>query len=314
MHLAGVPIAIVGGGLIGLSWAALFRHFGADVSVWDPSDDALASLAARLVKPSEHLKRLYGPAVAGGRLLAKSSLGAAVADALLVQENGPESVSAKRELFRQVEASVGDDTIIASSTSSLTWSELVADATLPGRFVTAHPFNPPHLVPLVELYGNKSSTVERAAKIYEGARRVVVPLKKDATGHIANRLASALWREAVHIVAEGIADVESVDAALVHGPGLRWSVIGPHMAYHLGGGPGGLASYLKHLGASQERRWERLGNPKLTAEVCAALVAGVAREAQGRDVAELEVQRDEALIKALLARRGTIADSGLSHD
>ena len=127
-------------------------------------------------------------------------------------------------------------------------------------------------------------------------------LRREAVGHIANRLASALWREAVNIVAEGIADVSEVDAALVHGPGLRWSVVGAHMAYHLGGGPGGMAHYLNHLGASQERRWATLGNPSLTPEVRAALIAGVEAEAAGRSVADLEAARDARLIAALKAR------------
>ena len=123
-----------------------------------------------------------------------------------------------------------------------------------------------------------------------------VRLKKEAVGHIANRLASALWREAVHIVAEGIADVEAVDKALVNGPGLRWSVLGAHMAYHLGGGAGGMAGYLDHLGASQEKRWASLGTPSLTPEVRDKLVQGVTAEAAGRSIAELEAERDAALI------------------
>ena len=130
-------------------------------------------------------------------------------------------------------------------------------------------------------------------------------LTKDATGHIANRLASALWHEAVHIVAEGIADVDAVDAALVNGPGLRWSTIGAHMAYHLGGGEGGLAAYLDHLGLSQERRWADLGSPRLDESTKAALIEGIEREAAGRDIATLEAERDAALIAALRARRAT---------
>jgi carnitine 3-dehydrogenase len=128
-------------------------------------------------------------------------------------------------------------------------------------------------------------------------------MSKDATGHIANRLSSALWREAVHMVAEGIADVAAIDAALVNGPGLRWSVIGAHMAYHLGGGEGGMAGYLAHLGPSQERRWASLGAPSLTPDVCSALVDGVMEEAAGRDIATLERQRDAALMALLKARQ-----------
>jgi 3-hydroxyacyl-CoA dehydrogenase len=134
-------------------------------------------------------------------------------------------------------------------------------------------------------------------------RRDPVRLKKDATGHIANRLASALWREAVFMVQDGIADVEAIDAALVNGPGLRWSVLGAHMAYHLGGGAGGMAGYLAHLGPSQERRWATLGEPSLTPDVQTALVEGTARAAKGRSIAELEAARDKALIATLRARK-----------
>ena len=122
---------------------------------------------------------------------------------------------------------------------------------------------------------------------------------------IANRLSSALWREAVYIVAEGIGDVATVDAALVHGPGLRWSVIGAHMGYHLGGGDGGIAHYLSHLGPSQVRRWETLGTPNLTPEVCDMLVAGIADETGGRSVVELEAERDALLIRVLKARQAS---------
>jgi carnitine 3-dehydrogenase len=128
-------------------------------------------------------------------------------------------------------------------------------------------------------------------------------LRRDAVGHIANRLSSALWREAVNIVAEGIADVAAVDRALVHGPGLRWSIMGAHMAYHLGGGPGGIDHYLKHLGPSQERRWQTLGSPRLTPEVCKLLADGVKSEAAGRSIQSLEAARDQALVRVQLARK-----------
>jgi len=148
----------------------------------------------------------------------------------------------------------------------------------------------------------------RAEEIYRRIGRVPVRMKREAVGHLANRLASALWREAVHIVAEGIADVEAVDLALVNGPGLRWAVMGAHMTYHLGGGSGGMAHYLEHLGDSQEGRWRRLGNPKLTPELRAALIAGVEAEAGGKSIAQLEQERDAALMRILATRSGS-ADS-----
>ncbi|HUI58815.1 MAG TPA: 3-hydroxyacyl-CoA dehydrogenase NAD-binding domain-containing protein, partial [Steroidobacteraceae bacterium] len=194
--------------------------------------------------------------------------------------------------------------ILASSTSSFTWSDLFAGLNEPRRCITAHPFNPAHLVPLVELYGPDLETLEEAARLYRDLGRIPVRMRKEAVGHIANRLASALWREAVHMVEQGIADVEEIDKALVHGPGLRWALVGAHMAYHLGGGAGGIERYLQHLGPSQERRWATLGQPALTKQVCAQISAGVLREAAGRSVAELAALRDQGLVAILRARQG----------
>ena len=309
MHETGLDkttIAILGAGLIGCSWAALFQHHGATVRLWDPDAKARASAHSRMARPLQHLAELDGQPAhhpTRGQLQICTELAQALEGADLVQENAPESVPLKHALFAQIEALAPAHTIFASSTSALTWSDLAPGMAQPNRLITAHPYNPPHLVPLVEIYGPDPALVARASAIYAHAGRVPVGMKKDATGHIANRLAAALWREAVHIVAEGIADVGAVDAALKHGPGLRWSVLGAHMAYHLGGGAGGMAGYLAHLGPSQERRWASLGTPSLTPETCAALIEGVAQAADGRSIDELEQARDRALIAALKARQ-----------
>lgn len=296
-------IAILGAGLIGSAWAALFQHHGADVRVWDPEPDALGAIHARMAVPLAQLAEVAPDAVRRGRLTVCTTLEEAVHGAQLVQENAPESVSVKHALYAQVEPLMLPEAVLASSTSALTWSDLGPGLRDPARLITAHPFNPPHLVPLVEIYGTDETRIARAEALYRAAGRVPVRLKKDATGHIANRLASALWREAVFMVQDGIADVEAIDAALVNGPGLRWSVLGAHMAYHLGGGAGGMAGYLAHLGPSQERRWAALGAPSLTPEVQAELVAGTSRAAAGRDIPALEAARDKALIAALRARK-----------
>ena len=296
-------IAILGAGLIGACWAALFAHHGAVVRVWDPTPEALVKLPDRMAGPLAQLLDIAPDAGPLGNVTVSDDLETVVAGADLVQENAPENLALKHDLYRQVEPLMRADAILASSTSALTWSELAPGLAKPACMITAHPFNPPHLVPLVETYGQDMDRLDRAEAIYRAAGRVPVRMNKDATGHIANRLSSALWREAVHMVAEGIADVAAVDAALVNGPGLRWSAIGAHMAYHLGGGEGGMAGYLAHLGPSQERRWASLGSPSLTAEVREALVEGVAAEAAGRDIPTLERERDAALIAAIKARR-----------
>lgn len=296
-------IAILGAGLIGAAWAALFQHHGADVRIWDPVTEALAATPARMKAPLAQLAEVAPDAGPRGRLTLCETLEQAVTGAALIQENAPEDIPLKHALFAQAEPLMAPDAVLASSTSALTWRELAPGLQDPVRLITAHPFNPPHLVPLVEIYGIDPARMARAEAMYRAAGRVPVRLKKDATGHIANRLASALWREAVFMVQEGIADVEAIDAALVNGPGLRWSVLGAHMAYHLGGGAGGMAGYLAHLGPSQERRWAALGTPALTPDVQAALVDGTARAAAGRSIADLEAARDKALIATLRARK-----------
>ncbi|EHJ94680.1 3-hydroxyacyl-CoA dehydrogenase NAD-binding domain-containing protein [Vreelandella boliviensis] len=296
-------IAILGAGLIGVGWAALFVHHGADVRVWDPKPEALKEVEARMRAPLAQLEEASPRTATRGTLTLCSDLSDALSEADLIQENAPENIPLKHALYSLVEPLMMDSAVLASSTSALTWSDLSPGLKDPSKLITAHPFNPPHLVPLVEIFGTDLARLGRAEAIYRAAERVPVRLMKDATGHIANRLASALWREAVHMVQAGIADVEAIDAALVNGPGLRWSVLGAHMAYHLGGGEGGMAGYLAHLGPSQERRWASLGNPTLSEEVQTELVAGVEREAAGRSIAELEAVRDKALISALRARK-----------
>lgn len=298
-------VAVLGCGLIGESWAALFLAHGLDVTAWDPDSTRLGDFSQRVERPLQQLSDLGIGSGKRGNLQPLRALDEAVSDAGWIQENAPENVPLKRKLYADIEAAAANDAIIASSTSSLTWTDLAAELRYKERFITAHPFNPPHLMPLVELYAIDTVVLERARRFYQDLGRETVTLKKDAVGHIANRLASALWREAVNIVAEGIADVSEVDAALVHGPGLRWSVVGAHMAYHLGGGPGGMEHYLAHLGPSQERRWATLGTPSLTPEVCRLLVDGVAQEARGQAIADLEADRDRKLMTILATRKST---------
>ncbi|MCW0234208.1 MAG: 3-hydroxyacyl-CoA dehydrogenase NAD-binding domain-containing protein [Ferrovibrio sp.] len=293
-------VAIVGGGLIGASWAALFTAGGIDVVAWDPDATARALFRERVNAARRQLAKLGYRG--RGKLKIVARLKAAVADADLIQENAPEKLELKHRLFAEIVAAAKPQATIASSTSSFAWSALTEGMKEPSRLIVSHPFNPPHLVPLVELFGTDAARVQAAAVFYEAMGKVTIRMKREAPGHVANRLASALWREAVHIVAEGIADVADVDRALVEGPGLRWSIQGAHMTYHLGGGEGGIRHYLDHLGPSQEKRWAALGSPSLTPEVKDMLVQGVENEAAGRSISELSAERDATLIEALKLR------------
>jgi 3-hydroxyacyl-CoA dehydrogenase len=296
-----VDVAVLGCGLIGASWAALFAAAGYEVRAWDPSAATRESFVGKVHHAREQLAALGLSSDRGVRVC--EDFEDAVANAAWIQENAPEKLDLKLQLYRRLQSVMAPDAVLATSTSSFSWSQLASDLGYADRFVVAHPFNPPHLIPLVELFCPNPQTLQRAVALFRSTQRVPVCLKREAVGHIGNRLASALWREAVNIVAEGIAEVADVDNVLIHGPGLRWSIVGTHMGYHLGGGDGGIDHYLRHLGPSQERRWESLGQPKLTPEVCEKIAAGVHAEAAGRSIAELEALRDAQLIEVLRVRR-----------
>lgn len=298
-------LAIVGAGMIGASWAALGSAHGVAVSAYDLNPGAEARFLSHVERARTQLAELG--LTGDGAVSFSTDLAAALDGAGFVQENGPENEAVKRRLLAEIDALLPPDAIIASSTSALVRSAIVADCKRPERIVVAHPFNPPHLVPLVEIVGADVEVVARAADFYRALGRRPVVLNREMPGHIANRLASALYREAVHLVEQGVASVADIDAALCNGPGLRWALMGPHMTYHLGGGEGGISGYLAHLGPSQVRRWQSLGNPSLDAEVQAKIVAGVAEEAGGRSIAELELRRDEGLL-ALLKARTLVSD------
>lgn len=293
-------VAVIGCGTVGASWAALFLGHGLDVAAYDPSPGAEGRLRSFVDHALDQLAELG--ARGKGELRFSSDLSDTLSAADFVQENVPEDETLKRRMLADIDALSAEGVIVASSTSALLRSSIVAECKTPHRFIVAHPFNPPHLVPLVELIGEDESIVQQAAEFYRTIGRRPVILRREMPGHIANRLSSALYREAVYLVEQGVASVADIDAALCNGPGLRWAVMGPHMTYHLGGGPGGIEHYLSHLGPSQVRRWASLGNPTLSSEVQKRIVEGVAEEAGDRSIQELEKRRDRALLEILKSR------------
>lgn len=298
-------VAVVGCGTVGASWAALFMAHGLDVRASDPNPAAERYLRDFLAKTLPQLRDL---GCAGeGQVFFTTDLPEALQGADFVQENAPENESLKQTLLAEIDRNLPDGVIVAGSTSSLLRSRLVEDCLHKGRHITAHPFNPPHLIPLVEIVGEDNAVIERAAAFYRSVGRRPVILNREMPGHIANRLSSALWREAVYLVEQGVASVADIDAAITHGPGLRWAAVGPHLAYHLGGGEGGIRHYLEHLGPSQVRRWASLGSPSLDDGTKAAIIEGVLAEAGGRSIADLEVARDR-LLQTLLRARQAVQD------
>lgn len=298
-------VGVVGAGLVGRSWASLFLARGLDVAVVDPRAEARAELDA-FVRRAWPMMEALGLTLGDVCLPAFSTDVAILAGADFVAECGPDRIETKRAIVAAVEAVIGPDVIVASSTSSLMASDIQAEARHPGRIMVGHPMNPPHMVPMVELVGGRLTapqTLDRAEAFYRRMERVPVRVRKEAVGHLANRLTAALYREAVSLVAEGIGTVEDVDRAIAWGPGMRWALMGPHLTYHLGGGEGGYRHYLDHLGPTQEARWQALGTPRLTEGLKDALVAGVEAELEGEDAATLAERRDRALVELTLIKR-----------
>ncbi len=299
-------VAVIGAGTIGASWAAHFLSRGLAVAVWDPAPNAEAFVRGFVERAWPTLQALGAPAATPGELSVHADPAAAVAGAQFVQESAPERTDAKRSLFSALEAALPPEVVIASSSSGLMMTDLASGLRTPERFVIGHPFNPPHLIPLVEVVGGERTapeTVASAVAFYRHIGKHPIHLRREAPGHLANRLQSALWREAVHAVAEGVATVADVDAAVAYGPGLRWALMGPHLTFHLAGGEGGMAHFMEHLGPANEVWWRSLGQPTLTPELQRAIIDGVAAEAGGQGVPALAARRD-ALLVALLQTIG----------
>src|SRR6266853_2148063 len=300
-------IAIIGTGVIGASWASLFLAKGLDVVATDIAPDAVTALR-RFVKAAwPALERLgLAPGASQSHLTFTPDIPAAVKSADFVQENGPERIDFKKKLYRQLDELLPADVIIASSSSGLTMSEIQSDCPLhPERCVIGHPFNPPHLVPLVEIVGGaktSEATIERAAEFYTGLGKQAVRLRKEVPGHVANRLQAALAREVYYLVAEGVVSAADVDKALSWGPGLRWGIMGQLLLNHLGGGQGGIEHFFEQFTGPMTAWWKVLGSPELTAEVQRKLIDGLHAEVGTRTVSDLEAQRDEVLLGLLELR------------
>jgi 3-hydroxyacyl-CoA dehydrogenase len=295
-------VAVLGAGTIGASWTALFLARGRAVAVYDPAPECEARVREFVETAWPTLERLGLPAGADPtRISFHHDPAAAVESVAFVQENGPEDLKTKRALFARIDAALAPETVVASSTSGFMPSELQAVRRGPERYVVGHPFNPPHLIPLVEVVGGRATdpaVVDWTANFYAALGKRPIRIRREMPGHVANRMQVALYREAIHLVLEGVADIEDVDAAIAYGPGLRWALMGPHMAHHLAGGRGGLRHLLEHIGPGIERWWNDLGRPDLTPAAIDRLVEAFAR-AETRPIAQLEAERD-ALLVALL--------------
>lgn len=301
------PVAVVGLGQIGMSWCAYFLARGLTVRGWDPDAQAAARTQAYIAAAWPSLQRMdLAPAHAAPQLTVCSSLEQAVSGCGFVQENGPETQALKRDVLAQIDAHAPEDAIIASSTSAIPMSALQGACRLPARCLTAHPFNPPHLVPLVELVGGAQTdagAIEWARQFYLAIGREPVVLKREAYGHIANRLQYVLFNEAARLVLDGVASVADVDRAIAWGPGLRWPSIGPFMTFHLAGGEAGMAGAFAKFAARDAASTDRATRIKLHPEQQAQLHDGAVQAQAGLTLAQLEAQRDALLEHIVRAKK-----------
>jgi len=300
-------VAIVGTGVIGASWSALFLAHGLEVIATDPAPNAETNLRQYIEAAWPALVSLgLPPGASKERLRFTTKLSEALEGVDLVQENGPERPDFKIKLFAEMDALTPETTILASSSSGIPIGVSQSSCKHPDRCVIGHPFNPPHLIPLVEVVGSEktsSATIERAIAFYASIGKRPIHVRKEVVGHVANRLQAALYREVVYLIEQDVLSVSDADAAVSWGPGLRWGVMGPNLLFHLAGGEGGIHHFMEHLAGPMTTWWKDLGNPEFTPDLKEKIVQGVLAEAGNQSIDELAGERD-GLLLGLLGVRG----------
>jgi 3-hydroxyacyl-CoA dehydrogenase len=301
-------IAIVGTGVIGASWAAYYLARGFDVVATDPGPQAEANLR-KYVDDAWPLLTQVGlsPGASRDRLTFTPDMNRALAQADWVQENAPERPDFKIKLFAQMDEATPPTSIIASSSSSITMDVIQSGCKRPERCVIGHPFNPPHVVPLVEVVGGaktSEATIERAMAFYADVGKKPVRLYKSLPGHVANRFQAALYKEVLYLVQQGVLSVADADVAVCYGPGIRWGVMGPSLQWHVGGGQGGIKHFMEHLMDPLAAMMKTLGTPEITPQLKQIVVDAVLKEAGGRSVEQL-AREENAVLSGLLKLRAT---------
>jgi carnitine 3-dehydrogenase len=297
-------VALVGAGVIGAGWAARLLGRGIDVVATDPGAGAETRLREIIDNAAPALAKIGGQAAESGRLAFTTELEEAVGEADFIQESAPEREDLKRDLLARVSRAARPGAVIASSSSGLLPSRLQAECIEPERVLIGHPFNPVYLLPLVEVVGGERTSAEalqRAEAFYAGIGMHPLRVRNEIEGYISDRLQEALWREALHLVSDGIATTDEIDRAVIHGPGLRWAFMGTCLTFHLAGGEAGMRRMLEQFGPALELPWTKLEAPDLSESLIERLVAGTEAQADGRSIRELERYRDESLIAILKA-------------
>src|SRR6188472_4081137 len=305
-------IAIVGTGVIGASWAAQYLARGFDVVATDPAPNAEASLRKYVDEAWPDLTNIgLSQGASRDRLSFTTDMKEALSKADLVQENAPERPDFKMKLYAQMDEVTPVDSLLASSSSGITPSVIQSKCKHPERVIVGHPFNPPHIVPLVEVVGGAKTSpeaIQQAMRFYASIGKKPIHLRKELPGHVANRLQAALYREMLHLIEQDVLSVQEADTAVSYGPGLRWGVMGQSLQWHVGGGAGGIEHFMEQLMDPLAAMMQTLGNPEVTPELKQTIVDGVMREAGGRSVDELARDENEVII-GLLRLRGDGADA-----
>jgi len=303
-------IAIVGTGVIGASWAAQYLARGFDVVATDPAPNAEANLRKYVDEAWELLKVIgLAPGASRNRLSFTTNMKDALSKADLVQENGPERPDFKIKLFADMDEATPPDSLIASSSSGITMSVMQSACKRPERCVVGHPFNPPHIIPLVEVVGGAKTSpeaIQQAMAFYASIGKKPILLRKEVPGHVANRLQVALYKEVLYLIQQGVLSVADADDAVSWGPGLRWGIMGPNLQYHLGGGAGGIKHFMEGVFAGLSPLFSALGNPEVTPAFKQMIIEGVLQEAGNRSVEQLANEENELLVAFinLRAQRG----------
>jgi 3-hydroxyacyl-CoA dehydrogenase len=301
-------IAIVGTGVIGASWTAQYLARGFDVVATDPAPNAEQNLRKYVDDAWKELTAIgLSPGASRDRLTFTADMKAALAKADFVQENGPERPDFKIKLFADMDAATPVDSIIASSSSGITPSVMQSACKHPERILVGHPFNPPHIIPLVEVVGGGKTSpdaIQSAMAFYASIGKKPIRLHKELPGHVANRLQAALYREVMYLIQQGVLSVADADDAVSWGPGLRWGVMGPSLQWHIGGGAGGIQHFMEHLMDPLAGMMKVLGVPEITPELKQTIIDGVVREAAGRSVEQLAREENGELLGLLRVRGG----------
>ena len=299
-------IAIVGTGVIGASWAAQYLARGFDVVATDPAPNAEENLRKYVDEAWEQLTAIgLSPGASRDRLSFNANMKEALANADFVQENAPERPEFKIKLFADMDEVTPVDSIIASSSSGITPSVMQTNCKHPERVLIGHPFNPPHIIPLVEVVGGTKTSpeaIQQAIAFYASIGKKPILLHKELPGHVGNRLQAALYREVMYLIEQGVLSVADADDAVSYGPGLRWGVMGPSLQWHLGGGQGGIKHFTEHLMDPMVGMFKALGTPDVTPGLKQMIAEGVLEEAGGRSVDQLAQEENELLVGLLRLR------------